>query len=545
MLANMYNQQQCQVFIEYQHLMKLRNQQFSTEVIIHYNYYTITIVYNREGLSLGFLTTTTVPSAIGIDQKLTTAQYHAITHSRLVDLVPSINTITLSTSTHTFRVPYPTTTLTAATTTSTLSSPTTTEIIIPYPSVTQTPKFSYRKITSEPQDKTVITSVYRLPLINEAQKWTISTEVITHYSYYTTTIVPSAIGVDQQLTTAQYKAITRSRPVDLVSSVSTIPYASAFRVPYLTITLSSAITILTLSSPTTTTTVPYPSVTQTPMFSYRKITSEPQDRTVITSVYRLPMINEAQKWTISTEVTTHYSYYTTTTVPSAIEVDQQLTTAQYKAIIRSRPVDLVSSVSTIPYASAFRVPYLIITLSSAITISTLSSPTTTTAVIIPYPSVTQTPMFDYPKTTSELQDRTVPAMTEYQRTTNKKHHLSTVYILRTTEGITTGSPTDTGTTIDTDPSLSATADKKSHTVTLRETVAWALLSLMILLFIGLLSVNVTVLCMHKCRQKRDNTAQAPAYEMAGNPCYESSKISNALQTDIYESIVNETERVYI
>ena len=420
MLANMYNQQQCQVFIEYQHLMKLRNQQFSTEVIIDYNYYTTTIVYNREGLSLGFLTITTVPSAIGIDQKLTTAQYHAITHSRPVDLVPSINTITLSTSTHTFRVSYPTTTLTAATTISTLSSPITTEIIIPYPSVTQTPKFSYRKITSEPQDKTVITSVYRLPLINEAQKWT-----------------------------------------------------------------------------------------------------------------------------ISTEVTTHYSYYTTTTVPSAIEVDQQLTTAQYKAIIRSRSVDLVSSVSTIPYASAFRVPYLIITLSSAITISTLSSPTTTTAVIIPYPSVTQTPMFDYPKTTSELQDRTVPAMTEYQRTTNKKHHLSTVYILRTTEGITTGSPTDTGTTIDTDPSLSATADKRSHTVTLRETVAWALLSLMILLFIGLLSVNVTVLCMHKCRQKRDNTAQASAYEMAGNPCYESSKISNALQTDIYESIVNETERVYI
>ena len=67
---------------------------------------------------------------------------------------------------------------------------------------------------------------------------------------------------------------------------------------------------------------------------------------------------------------------------------------------------------------------------------------------------------------------------------------------------------------------------------------------MTLLFIGLLSVNVVILCIQKCRQKRvNNTAQAPAYEMDGNPCYESSKISNTLETDIYESI--ETERVYI
>ena len=38
--------------------------------------------------------------------------------------------------------------------------------------------------------------------------------------------------------------------------------------------------------------------------------------------------------------------------------------------------------------------------------------------------------------------------------------------------------------------------------------------------------------MYKHRQKRNNTAQAQTYEMADNPCYESSKISNALETNI-------------
>ena len=109
-------------------------------------------------------------------------------------------------------------------------------------------------------------------------------------------------------------------------------------------------------------------------------------------------------------------------------------------------------------------------------------------------------------------------------------------------------PTKTAINIDsqklvTYPSLSTTDQIErdcSRAVTTREAVVWALLSLVTLLFIGLLSVNATVICIQKCRQ---NKAHAPAYEMAGNPCYESSKINNTLETEIYESI--ETERVYV
>ena len=105
--------------------------------------------------------------------------------------------------------------------------------------------------------------------------------------------------------------------------------------------------------------------------------------------------------------------------------------------------------------------------------------------------------------------------------------------------------TEQGTIVDTqNPSLSTTAQKSSQAVTLREAVAWALLSLMTLIFIGILSVNVTMLCIKKQRQRRDSTvtAEAPAYEMDGNPCYESSKIDTTYGTNIYEPI--ETGRVH-
>ena len=96
-----------------------------------------------------------------------------------------------------------------------------------------------------------------------------------------------------------------------------------------------------------------------------------------------------------------------------------------------------------------------------------------------------------------------------------------------------------------DPQLSTTAQKSSQAVVmLREAVAWALFSLMTLLFIGILSLNVTILCIQKHKQKQDNTARATvtAYEMDGNPCYESSKIDhNTNQTNLYEPI--ESDRV--
>ena len=80
-------------------------------------------------------------------------------------------------------------------------------------------------------------------------------------------------------------------------------------------------------------------------------------------------------------------------------------------------------------------------------------------------------------------------------------------------------------------------------MTSREVVAWALLFSVALLFTGLLSINVILFLIYKHRQKRTNTAQAQTYEMADNPCYENSKISNTLETNIYEPI--ETERMYM
>ena len=113
---------------------------------------------------------------------------------------------------------------------------------------------------------------------------------------------------------------------------------------------------------------------------------------------------------------------------------------------------------------------------------------------------------------------------------------SSTTIHESEKGATTESPTGTeqGTVIDRDPSLLTTVmtEKSSQAVTLREAVAWALLS-MTLMFL-------TVLCMPiLCRQKRDSKAQTAAlYEMADNSRYESSKTSNTLEMNIYESIAD-------
>jgi hypothetical protein len=101
--------------------------------------------------------------------------------------------------------------------------------------------------------------------------------------------------------------------------------------------------------------------------------------------------------------------------------------------------------------------------------------------------------------------------------------------------------TEQGKPIDTDPSLATSARKSSQAVALREAVAWALFSLMTLMLIGTLSVITILLCIRKYKQKRYNTAEVPAYEMDGNPCYESSKMDNNHGTNLYEPI--EDDRV--
>ena len=68
-----------------------------------------------------------------------------------------------------------------------------------------------------------------------------------------------------------------------------------------------------------------------------------------------------------------------------------------------------------------------------------------------------------------------------------------------------------------------------------EVVAWVLVVILMVLFIGLLSV--VLLWMFKKRQARDTSTDntTPKYEMEGNPCYEAS-VERARATPSYEVI---------
>jgi hypothetical protein len=83
--------------------------------------------------------------------------------------------------------------------------------------------------------------VYHLTVLIEASESTLSTEVPTHYTYSSTTIVSSAVRVDQQLTTAKYKAITRSKSVDLESSVIINPSPTSATRMYTSLLLYPAV----------------------------------------------------------------------------------------------------------------------------------------------------------------------------------------------------------------------------------------------------------------------------------------------------------------
>ena len=106
----------------------------------------------------------------------------------------------------------------------------------------------------------------------------------------------------------------------------------------------------------------------------------------------------------------------------------------------------------------------------------------------------------------------------------------------------TDSERETTTESDTVPSLPTTVRKSSQAVTLREAVASVFLSLMILmllmllilLLIGILSMVTIILYIRKQRQRRDSTvtAEAAAYEMDENPCYESSKTDNIMASQL-------------
>ena len=90
---------------------------------------------------------------------------------------------------------------------------------------------------------------------------------------------------------------------------------------------------------------------------------------------------------------------------------------------------------------------------------------------------------------------------------------------------------------------SSTLTSSNHTndsfTNAREVIAWTLAAVSTVLFIGSLTVNITVLWVYKKRQAKDNNVESRAYEMEGNPCYEASKWTTDTQKQeihVYESL---------
>ena len=69
-----------------------------------------------------------------------------------------------------------------------------------------------------------------------------------------------------------------------------------------------------------------------------------------------------------------------------------------------------------------------------------------------------------------------------------------------------------------------------------EVVAWVLVSILTVLFTGLLSV--VLLWMFMKRQARDTSTDnsTPKYEMEGNPCYEATAVKQTTDTHLYEPV---------
>ena len=71
-----------------------------------------------------------------------------------------------------------------------------------------------------------------------------------------------------------------------------------------------------------------------------------------------------------------------------------------------------------------------------------------------------------------------------------------------------------------------------------EVVAWVLVSILTVLFIGLLTLNIIVVCIYKKRQARDVDGQVTKYEMEDNPCYDAfaAKQTTDAETHVYEAV---------
>ena len=76
----------------------------------------------------------------------------------------------------------------------------------------------------------------------------------------------------------------------------------------------------------------------------------------------------------------------------------------------------------------------------------------------------------------------------------------------------------------------------ASSVSVSEVVAWVLVSILTVLFTGLLSV--VMLWIFKKRQARETSTDhsTPKYEMEGNPCYEATAVKQTTDTHLYEAV---------
>ncbi len=68
-----------------------------------------------------------------------------------------------------------------------------------------------------------------------------------------------------------------------------------------------------------------------------------------------------------------------------------------------------------------------------------------------------------------------------------------------------------------------------------EMVAWTLVSILTVLFTGLLSVNMIVLWLYKERLEKATEGRESKYEMEGNPCYDTTAVKQTTDTRLRNS----------
>ena len=80
-----------------------------------------------------------------------------------------------------------------------------------------------------------------------------------------------------------------------------------------------------------------------------------------------------------------------------------------------------------------------------------------------------------------------------------------------------------------------------YNIIVRESVAWTVAAVSMVLFVVSLTVNITMLWLrYKKRQTKDNNVEAPMYEMEGNPCYEAASMKQIIDStrvqEVYEKV---------